>query len=319
MLKTKLILSIGIILCVLIPSAVFSASSGTANSTSQTYKNQTTDVKSGTEKTEIGLNDEKNQNSEKGIAQRVGDLEKLLTSLKTIVNKLSNDLTSTKETIVSQNNQISSLQQLISSQENDISVLKNQFGTLQTQFQQLQTKVDVLEGNPKPPIDGHNVSGVMVDSNNKAFFSGIELIDATGKHYHRSSEDLTRGSFSFANIPDGTYSISYYFQTYQIDSPKQIAISGNDVTGLIIKLLVPTYTISGLATDNSGLPIGNERVGLRAPNNIGGYWPPTGNDGTFTLAGIAPGSYMILIGNPDAPLATTDVIVSDHDINDIQF
>jgi hypothetical protein len=245
----------------------------------------------------------------------VGDLEKLLTSLTTIVNKLSNDLTSTKETIVSQNNQISSLQQHITSQENDISLLKNQIGTLQSQIQQLQAKVDVLEGNPKPPTIGHSISGRMVDSNNKSFFSGVQLIDATGKHYHRNSGDPLTGSFSFIDIPDGTYTINYYFQTYQIDSPKQVTVSGNDITGLTVKLAVPTYTISGLALDKSGLPIKNEGVSLRDPNNIGGYWPPTGNDGTFTLVGIAPGTYTISVGN--SPLATAEVTVTDHDLTNI--
>jgi hypothetical protein len=70
--------------------------------------------------------------SEKGIIQRVGALEKLLTSLTTMVNKLSNDF----------------------------QLKKHRF------------------------------------------------------YYHRSSQGLTRGSFSFTNIPDGNYIINYYFPTY---------------------------------------------------------------------------------------------------------
>ncbi|KQX51944.1 MSCRAMM family protein [Paenibacillus sp. Root444D2] len=322
MLKIKLIMSIGVITCALIPSAVFSSSSGSVNSkiiSNASQTNEKTDAISRTEKDENGSKDDNAQNSEKGIVQRLGVLEKLLTSLTTTVNNLSNDLSSTKETIVAQNNQISSFQQIISSQENEISVLKNQVGTLQSQFQQLQTRVDILEANSNPPAIGHSISGVMVDSNNKPFFSGVQLIDGSGKRYSRSSGDLTNGSFTFTNIPNGTYTINYYFPTYVIDSPNQVTVSGNDVTGVIIKLAVPTYTISGQVVDNSGLPIRNERVLLKDPHNVGGYWQPTGNDGSFTLGGIVPGSYTILIGNLDSPLATANVTVTDYDINDIRI
>jgi hypothetical protein len=180
--------------------------------------------------------------------------------------------------------------------------------------------VERLEASSNPPASaGHTINGTMVDSNNKPFFSGIELIDENGKHYPRTTGNFNSGQFSFENIPDGTYSVNYNSSQYIISSPKQVTVSGTDITGLIIKLAVPTYTISGQALDNSGSPISGQTILLRDPYNLGGGWQPTGNDGSFTLGGIAPGSYTILIGNPDSPIASADITITDHDIQDLRI
>jgi uncharacterized coiled-coil protein SlyX len=260
-----------------------------------------------------GFADTNNENSPKGVPQRLTDLENLYTSLKQSSVSDQAEISTLKDTISTQNNLISSLTA-------NISDVKSQVTSLQTQLQQLQSKVEELEARSNPPASvGHTISGTMVDSNNKPFFSGIELIGENGQHYPRTSGDINSGQFSFDHIPDGTYSVHYYYSQYSIASPRQVTVSGTDVTGLIIKLAVPTYTISGQALSNSGSPITEQTITLRDPHNLGGYWQPTGNDGSFTMGGIAPGSYTILIGNPDSPIASADITITDHDITDLRI
>ncbi|WP_165822589.1 carboxypeptidase-like regulatory domain-containing protein [Paenibacillus montanisoli] len=279
--------------------------------------------------------DSSNDNSSKGIPQRLAELENWFASLKqsvvssetdistlkdnenqqnnqissltSLVTSLQHDVSDVKQTIASRDEKISSLEQLTTNQQSQISNLETQVAALQSQIQQLQSNV------------GHKVSGSMVDSNNKPFFSGIELIDQSGKHYPRSTDDASIGQFSFDNIPDGTYTINFYFPEYAIDAPKQVTVSGSDTTGLVVKLAVPTYTVSGRVLDNSGEPINNQPVLLRDPHNVGGYWQPTASDGSFAMGGLAPGSYTILIGNQNSPLATADITVTDHDIQDFRI
>lgn len=288
-----------------------------------------------------------NGNSKKGIAERVADIEDLfshfqqslisfggsitalqnadkeqeerISSLSNTVAQLQKDLSSVQNSDSSQHERILSLEQLVANQQNTISGLTSEISSLQQQLQQLQLKVEYLENNALPPAqESHSISGIMVDSNDHPFFSGFGIINEHGIHYSLSSRNTDSGQFTFSDIPDGTYSIRFYFSTYVVDSPQVITVSGGDINGLVVKLAVPTYTISGKLVDPSGAPIPTQSISLQDRHNLGGYWSPTSNDGSFTLGGIAPGSYTLVFGDPNSPLATVDIVVTDNHIQDVR-
>ncbi|MDB5054973.1 MAG: hypothetical protein JWM44_3023 [Bacilli bacterium] len=248
-----------------------------------------------------------NENPQKGIAQRVSDLEVFFADLKSKFTSQQHDIVSLNQKVEGQTTVVAEFKRQLTEQQ-------GLFADLKTQLNELQIKVDQLVQNPNPSANKHRVSGIMVDANGKSFFSGLELVSLSGMHYHLMENGIDNGTFAFYDIPDGTYNIRFYYDSYPIDSLNQIVVAGSDLSGLTIKLAVPTFTVSGQAKHSNGSPMSNQMVTLKAQGNIGGYWPTTKGDGTFVLNGIAPGTYTLQIGDPNVPVATVEVTVSDHDV-----
>jgi uncharacterized coiled-coil protein SlyX len=239
---------------------------------------------------------------EKGVAQRLLIIEQFFEDLKTNFTRMKTEINSLKKTVEEQESEIIILKGSIVEQQGISTALK-------IQLDELRSRVDKLEKSEIP----HSVSGTMVDSNGKPFFSGFALYGTNGSRF--SISNVNNGTFAFNDIPDGTYNVRFYFGSYTIDSPKQITVAGADITGVTIKLTVPTYSISGQAIKSDGSLLGNHAVTLKDNSgNIGGYWPRTNSDGTFNLQGIAPGQYTLQVGEMLAPVATAFVTITDRDI-----
>ncbi len=127
------------------------------------------------------------------------------------------------------------------------------------------------------------------------------------------------------------YAPTYFPGTPNVAEAQRVAVDvGNMITDVNIAL-VPTRTsrISGSAFDADGKPMtrGNvvimQRVGVAFTSSAGVSLRP---DGTFTLAGVAPGEYTLRamgppMGPPGAPpdVATATVTISGEDVTGLRL
>jgi TolA-binding protein len=189
--------------------------------------------------------------------------------------------------------------------------------TTESQIHNILQEISKLKNNPPTEnSNGYSISGKMIDSNGKPFCSGFALRDQNGKRFGSQAIE-NDGSFVINNVPNGSYTVSYYLANYQIESPQVVVVNGTNVSNLVIKLAVPTYTISGKALALDGTLLNNQQVWLSQNGSNGSYWPSTSSNGTFFLDGIAPGTYTILIGNYQDPLSSMVIEVSDQDITNL--
>src|SRR5215471_9021570 len=65
-------------------------------------------------------------------------------------------------------------------------------------------------------------------------------------------------------------------------------------------LLAQTATLRGVVTDESGAVIPSARITVNGPN--GARAMTSGNDGSYVLAGLAPGDYTVQAAAPDLVL-----------------
>ena len=125
------------------------------------------------------------------------------------------------------------------------------------------------------------------------------------------------------------YAATYFPGTGSVASAQRLTIgAGQTVTGIDMALLpIRTARITGVALDDRGRPLANipiiamQRVGL---SMRGGSGPTqTRSDGSFVVAGLTPGEYILRAmapgSGPDTPQATAMVTVDGSDIMDVQL
>lgn len=126
-----------------------------------------------------------------------------------------------------------------------------------------------------------------------------------------------RPTFTFYNVPEGTYHVRFYSPVYENvrDSADQIVVSqSND--DLKITLSVPTYSVSGMAYQFDGTPYSNESIHLQ--DSYGASWSTditTAEDGSFVIHGLPDGTYKL--GDDYDPLASGEVTVEGGDVTGV--
>jgi peptidoglycan hydrolase CwlO-like protein len=245
-------------------------------------------------------------------AQQRG-VEELHTNVEELHNKdteQQNDISEFRTQLLNLGNQLGRNVNNLTSQMSELS------NSLYNEIYNLHSVLSALLNEQESST--YTISGNMVDVNGNPFASGIILIDQNGNRFHYD-EIKPDGSFSFNDISNGTYTIGYFYRNYNVSSPANVVVSGSDITGITVVLETPTYSISGQALTEDGTPISNQIVRLQAPDNIGSYfWPRTSSDGSFSITGIAPGTYQLLIGdNSNNPIASKEVTVVDNDVTGV--
>lgn len=163
---------------------------------------------------------------------------------------------------------------------------------------------------------GYSVTVKVTDVNGNALNAGIYL-KGQSRNYPTTRNDGNSGTYSFANIPNGTYEVMFYFANYVPQEPVQITVRDGNVQQVALKLALPTFTVTGRAVDAEGNPISDAIIYLVAPGNAGSHWPVTDGSGNFKLDDIASGKYTILIGDPNHPQATAELEVTDGNVSDL--
>jgi protocatechuate 3,4-dioxygenase beta subunit len=147
---------------------------------------------------------------------------------------------------------------------------------------------------------------------------------APGQYYVTA----TLRSFMPGEIDDRSgYAPTYYPGTGNVSEAQRITVAAaQTVQGINLTLLpVRTAHISGTAFDSQGKPLvggmvmAMERLGMgigmsmRSPAQVR-------PDGTFTVSGVTPGSYLLRIGMPGLEeIAVVPVTVADGDIDNVQL
>ncbi len=124
------------------------------------------------------------------------------------------------------------------------------------------------------------------------------------------------------------YAATYFPGTGNVASAQRLTIAaGQTVAGIDLSLLpIRTSRVSGVALDDRGRPLANvtvitmQRVGF---SMRGGSPTQTRADGSFVVAGLTPGDYVLRAmapgSGPDTPAATATVSVDGSDIADVQL
>lgn len=153
-------------------------------------------------------------------------------------------------------------------------------------------------------VSGYNISG-------KVLVNGTGLVGATVSAGTQSAITLADGSYTIANVPNGSYSLTaskggYSFTPSSISATVNNAnLTGQDFTGTAV---TTGYSISGIVTNNgSGLP----GVLITA----GAYSAITGADGTYTITGMANGNYTLIASKTGVSFWPSEVSVTVNNSN----
>lgn len=248
------------------------------------------------------------------------------------------------------NNEIASLQATVNLQGQDIATLKQDFNNIQITQQNLQTQMSNIVSN-QTQFDGslygirqtldkygteiaslqgsvsalssantgegqqqlHTVTCFEYDVNNHLINVPLYLVDANNVT-HLIDHTNPDGSVAFVNLPDGTYTLTDKDSYYPISSPQTITVSGSDVTGVKVQYGMPTYSVTVKILQN-GAPYvgGNVHLDDGHGSFIAGPFT-TSSDGTFTSLDVAPGTWMVeigqtVVGNINVSSGATDFTV----------
>lgn len=197
---------------------------------------------------------------------------------------------------------------------------------------------------------GEPVADVMVMAMRDQFFAGRRRLT----NVTRVAMTNDRGEFRLFGIPPGQYYVSatlrssgasaesvervgyaatYFPGTANIAEAERVRLSLAQQVGSVDFALAPirTATISGAAIDSDGRPFGGGTMTLTQAVSGASFLIATGSikpDGTFSVAGIAPGDYVVQaaptvvtggLANASADVASTHVSVVDGDVRDVRL
>jgi carboxypeptidase family protein len=112
----------------------------------------------------------------------------------------------------------------------------------------------------------------------------------------------TSGTFEFHGLPAGRYQIRVMHQSYPrlgFDGVrKNVEVSASEAAARVTVELVPGASVTGRVVDEDGDPLTGCFVQLHPAKNPNGgvpatYVPLAGNDGSYRLANIPPGKYIL--------------------------
>ncbi|WP_308637395.1 S-layer homology domain-containing protein [Paenibacillus silvisoli] len=173
------------------------------------------------------------------------------------------------------------------------------------------------EADTDVPTDngqGYAVTVRVVDAEGNPVSTGLYL-KGQGRNYPVDRQDTVSGTYYFSNIPNGAYSLAFHYTSYELQSPSKVTVNNGNVKQIVLQLAVPTFTVQGSVIDAAGNPVSNKRIWLVTSTNNGSYWPKTDESGSFTLTDVAPGSYTLVVGEPQAPVASTVLEVNSGNVS----
>ena len=176
------------------------------------------------------------------------------------------------------------------------------------------TPVPVTAGQTTTGIDaamtpGGKITGTVTDSASPGSGLGGICVSANGSSGYGSAPTAPDGTYTLANLPAGSYTVefsngcgdsgSYVAQWYKgassYWSATPVAVTAGQVTSGIDAAMVAGGTISGTVTDTATPPDPLSSICVYATPTSGNS-PGSGNavsaaDGTYSIKGLAPGSY----------------------------
>jgi hypothetical protein len=146
----------------------------------------------------------------------------------------------------------------------------------------------------------YSIGGTVTKSDGGAASgASIQLQNAAdGSNLGQTTTDVS-GAYAFSGLPAGAYKIVVTFNGYETATIGGIDLrsdaSGKDA--VLQKMVVPTYTISGVATLSDGGVAAGASVQLQtaADNTLVGQAVKTDANGAYTLTGVPAGAYKIII------------------------
>ena len=162
---------------------------------------------------------------------------------------------------------------------------------------------------------GFTISGEAVDGQTGGFIPGIglwvQILGASGESYGGAWVDSDQTSYESTALPAGLYYLrtfnysgyldewypNLYCLQYNLEDSQPISLTNANATGIDFALELGRM-ISGTVTNESGQPLSDSVwVWVRDAlgNNVTGSY--TDSDGTYSLAGLLPGSYRVHTGN----------------------
>ena len=171
----------------------------------------------------------------------------------------------------------------------------------------------------------YSISGQVVTVNGGTGIPGVEMVLSTTATppviVQRPLTD-SNGNFQLLNIPDGSYTLAPSLSGASalfFPATMPVTVAGANVTGVQFQAAIG-YSVTGTVSYSSGTKTG--RIYLRLDNNNGGGAPGVSiaTPGTFTIRGVAPGTYTLTtwmdnlgLGNINAsnPTGSASVIVGN--------
>ena len=172
-----------------------------------------------------------------------------------------------------------------------------------------------------------SIAGTVFENNSEDPIGGarITLFCEGHGHYHRNAFTGNDGTYSFDNLPAGSYHLECYKEGYLLAVyPENIVVNGDDITGVdfILEPLVFGSIAGTVYDDATGEPLGGARVTAR----LAGEYPfvreaISGNDGTYILDQLIPGDYSLMATKRDYVSQDYDepVTIDGDDITGIDF
>jgi hypothetical protein len=122
------------------------------------------------------------------------------------------------------------------------------------------------------------------------------------------------GSYSFANLQKGSYSVTPSKTGYTFSPPNSTVTLNKNVSGLkFTATVLPTYSISGTVTAG-GAPVAGVTVTLSgaATGTL-----TTGTNGTFSFGGLLKGSYTLTPSKAGYTFSKKTVAISNQSVTNL--
>ena len=141
--------------------------------------------------------------------------------------------------------------------------------------------------NPDSASNPYSISGNVTLKAGGASLSGVTVAlsgSATG-----STTTGSNGSYSFGNLPNGSYTLTPSMSGYGFNPPSaNVTITNQSITGVNFSA-VPVYSISGTVKAGT-VPLPGVSIALTGAATAS---TTTGSDGTYSFTGLSAGSYTL--------------------------
>ena len=169
------------------------------------------------------------------------------------------------------------------------------------------TQVTVTSGNTTPGIDlalaaGGIISGLVTDESSTPV-AGVSVqassLTCCGYGYATTAAD---GTYTITDLPPGSYAVQasgggyvseYYDNAMDYAAAKPVTVTSGATTSGIDFALTLGGSISGTITNTSAVPIQGASVQASGTACCSDGYATTAFDGTYTITGLAAGSYTI--------------------------
>lgn len=160
------------------------------------------------------------------------------------------------------------------------------------------------------PVGG-TIAGTVVDSTTLLPIVGAAVLLFDGLNFIESTTTDVTGAYSVPNLAPGSYVVLVRAATYQAQIQGALVEAGLTAT-VNFALLANPGTIAGTITDAlTTLPIANALVEVYSGFNKVGF-ADTDINGNYTIAGLAPGSYSVVVSAQDYEAQSIGALVASN-------